>query len=136
MPILYCRMIEHNARRCHEANLTNLHGTLDKWVSVAYTDTMTIGNDNTFGECNMKKFSFAVDIVADELDRDSVVDSIRECLSGSLPGDAYTNVKAGEIKAFSEQGWKVFRARVMGITAKQAGDAHNGKVETETEAVA
>lgn len=84
----------------------------------------------------MKKFSFAVDIVADELDRDSVVDSIRECLSGSLPGDAYTNVKAGEIKAFSEQGWKVFRARVMGITAKQAGDAHNGKVETETEAVA
>lgn len=84
----------------------------------------------------MKKFSFIVDVVADELDRDGVVDSIRECLSGSLPGDVHANVKAGEIKAFSEQGWKVFRARVLGITAKQAGDAHNGKVEKEEVAIA
>ena len=76
----------------------------------------------------MKKFSFIVDVVADELDRDGVVDSIRSCLTDALPGDVYANVKAGEVKAFSEQGWKVFRARVLGITAKQAGDAHNGKV--------
>lgn len=79
----------------------------------------------------MKKFAFAVDIVADDLDRDSVVDSIRECLSGSLPGDVHANVKAGEIKAFSEQGYKVWRARVTGVTAEQAGDAHNAKVEAE-----
>lgn len=79
----------------------------------------------------MKKFSFAVDVVADELDRDSVVDSIRECLTSALPDDIHASVKAGEVKSFSEQGWKVFRARVMGITAKQAGDAHNGKVEVE-----
>jgi hypothetical protein len=79
----------------------------------------------------MKKFSFAVDIVADELDRDSVVDQIRECLSGSLPSDVHANVKAGEIKAFSEQGYKVWRARVTGVTAEQAGDAHNAKVEAE-----
>lgn len=77
----------------------------------------------------MKKFSFVVDVVADELDRDEVAGTIRDCLTSNLPGDVYSNVKAGEIKAFSEQGWKVFRARVMGITAKQAGDAHNGKVE-------
>lgn len=79
----------------------------------------------------MKKFSFIVDIVADELDRDTVVDSISSCLSDALPGDVHANVKAGEVKAFSEQGYKVWRARVTGVTAKQAGDAHNGKVEAE-----
>ena len=84
----------------------------------------------------MKKFSFIVDVVADELDRDDVVDSIRSCLTDALPGDVHANVKAGEVKAFSEQGWKVFRARVLGITAKQAGDAHNGKVEKEEAAIA
>jgi hypothetical protein len=84
----------------------------------------------------MKKFSFVVDVVAEDLDRDGVVDSIRSCLTDALPGDVHANVKAGEVKTFSEQGWKVFRARVMGITAKQAGDAHNGKVEKEVETVA
>jgi hypothetical protein len=80
----------------------------------------------------MKKFTFAVDVVADELDRDGVVDAIRECLSSSLPGDVHANVKAGEIKSFSEQGYKVWRARVTGVTAEQAGDAHDSKVEKET----
>ena len=80
----------------------------------------------------MKKFSFAVDIVADDLDRDSVVDSIRDSLSGSLASDVHANVKAGEVKSFSEQGYKVWRARVTGVTAEKAGDAHNGKVEKET----
>lgn len=84
----------------------------------------------------MKKFSFAIDVVADELDRDGVVDSIRACLTDALPGDIHASVKAGEVKAFSEQGYKVWRARVTGVTAKQAGDAHNGKVETEETAVA
>jgi hypothetical protein len=85
----------------------------------------------------MKKFTFAVDVVADELDRDSVVDSIRDCLSGSLPDDIHANVKAGEVKSFSEQGYKVWRARVTGVTAEQAGDAHDGKIEKESaEAVA
>jgi phage head maturation protease len=84
----------------------------------------------------MKKFSFIVDVVADELDRDGVVDSISSCLTDALPSDVHANVKAGEVKAFSEQGYKVWRARVTGVTAKQAGDAHNGKVEAEAEAVA
>ena len=84
----------------------------------------------------MKKFSFVVDIVAGDLDREVVVDSISECLRDALPSDVHANVKAGEVKAFSEQGFKVFRARVMGVTAKQAGDAHNSKVEREVEAVA
>lgn len=83
----------------------------------------------------MKKFTFAVDVVADELDRDGVVDSIRSCLNDAIPGDAHASVKAGEVKVFSEQGYKVWRARVTGVTAEKAGDAHNGKVGKE-EAVA
>jgi len=74
-------MIEHDASGCHDANRRNLHGRLDKWVSVAHA-----------------------------------------------------NVKAGEVKAFSEQGYKVWRARVTGVTAEQAGDAHNAKVEAEATA--
>lgn len=83
----------------------------------------------------MQKFSFSVDVVADDLDRDSVVDTLRSCLSDSLPGDVHANVKAGEVKAFSEQGYKVWRARVTGVTAEQAGDAANPKAKAE-EAVA
>lgn len=83
----------------------------------------------------MKKFSFAVDVVADELDRDGVVESLRSALA-DLSGDVHANVKAGEVKAFSEQGYKVWRARVTGVTAEQAGDAHDGKVEATAEATA
>jgi len=81
----------------------------------------------------MKKFSFVVDIVAGDLDREVVVDSISECLTEALPDNVHANVKAGEVKAFSEQGYKVWRARVTGVTAKQAGDAHNAKSKVETE---
>lgn len=75
----------------------------------------------------MQKFAFSVDVVADELDRDSVVESIRECLSDALPSDVHASVKAGEVKAFSEQGYKVWRARVTGVTAEVAGDSANPK---------
>ncbi len=84
----------------------------------------------------MKKFSFVVDIVAVDLDREVIVDSISSCLSEALPDDVHANVKAGEVKAFSEQGYKVWRARVTGVTAKAAGDAHNGKVAKEEVATA
>jgi hypothetical protein len=84
----------------------------------------------------MKKFSFVVDIVAGDLDREVIVDSISSCLSEALPADVHANVKAGEVKAFSEQGYKVWRARVTGVTAKAAGDAHNGKVAKEEAATA
>ena len=84
----------------------------------------------------MKKFSFEIDVVADGLDREVVVDALRSCLSDTLPDDVHANVKAGEVKAFSEQGYKVWRARVTGVTAKAAGDAHNGKVAKEEAATA
>jgi hypothetical protein len=75
----------------------------------------------------MQKFTFSVDVVADALDRESIVDSIRECLTDALPSDVHASVKAGEVKAFSEQGYKVWRARVTGVTAEVAGDAANPK---------
>lgn len=118
-----------------DSNNKNRHGTLDKQQSVAYTDC--IGSITTFWKgFAMQKFSFIVDIVADELDRDDVVSSISDCLSNSLPSDVHANVKAGEVKSFSEQGYKVWRARVTGVTAEVAGDAANPKkAKQETAAV-
>lgn len=75
----------------------------------------------------MQKFTFNVDVVATDLDREVVTEAIRECLSDALPGDVHANVKAGEVKAFSEQGYKVWRARVTGVTADAAGDSANPK---------
>ena len=80
----------------------------------------------------MQKFTFNVDVVADELDRDGVAESIRSCLSDYLPGDVHASVKAGEVKSFSEQGYKVWRARVTGVTAEAAGDSANPKKVKET----
>jgi hypothetical protein len=80
----------------------------------------------------MKKFAFTVDVVADELDRDSVVESLTAALNDALPGDVHANVKAGEVKSFSEQGYKVWRARVTGVTAEAAGDSANPKKIKET----
>jgi phage head maturation protease len=75
----------------------------------------------------MQKFAFSVDIVATELDRDAIVQSLTAALNDSLPGDVHANVKAGEVKSFSEQGYKVWRARVTGVTADAAGDSANPK---------
>ena len=75
----------------------------------------------------MQKFAFSVDIVATELDREAIVESLTAALNDSLPGDVHANVKAGEVKSFSEQGYKVWRARTTGVTAEQAGDSANPK---------
>ena len=75
----------------------------------------------------MQKFTFNVDVVATDLDRDSVVESLTAALNDSLPSDVHANVKAGEVKNFSEQGYKVWRARTTGVTAEQAGDSANPK---------
>ena len=75
----------------------------------------------------MQKFTFNVDVVATDLDRDAIVESLTAALNDALPGDVHANVKAGEVKSFSEQGYKVWRARTTGVTAEQAGDAANPK---------
>ena len=79
----------------------------------------------------MQKFAFNVDIVAGDLDRDAVAESIRSCLADSLPDGVHASVKAGEVKSFSEQGYKVWRARTTGVTAEMAGDAANPKKSKE-----
>jgi hypothetical protein len=80
----------------------------------------------------MQKFTFNVDVVATELDRDAIVESLTAALNDALPGDVHANVKAGEVKSFSEQGYKVWRARVTGVTAEDAGDSANPKKVKET----
>jgi len=81
----------------------------------------------SFGECNMKAFSFLVTIAAENLDTEVVVDSLRECMIDGLPEGTLAHVKADGIKNYSEQGYKVFRSRVFGIGVKDAGDGHNAK---------
>ena len=80
----------------------------------------------------MKMFSFAVDIVGDEIDSADVVSTLTKALNDELPGDVHANVKAAGIKSFSEQGYKVWRARVTGVTAEAAGDSANPKKAKET----
>jgi hypothetical protein len=80
----------------------------------------------------MQKFTFNVDVVATDLDRDAIVESLTAALNDALPGDVHANVKAGEVKSFSEQGYKVWRARTTGVTAEQAGDSANPKKVKET----
>ena len=80
----------------------------------------------------MKAYSFNVTIAAENLDTEVVIDSLRECLIDGLPEGTLAHIKADGIKNYSEQGFKVFRARVFGVTAKVAGDAHNAKPVKET----
>lgn len=74
----------------------------------------------------MQKFSFTVDMVADSLDVQDVLAGLQLYCQDNHK-DAVSQVKSSGIKSFSEQGFKVWRARVTGVTAKQAGDAHNPK---------
>lgn len=76
----------------------------------------------------MKKNTFTIDMVCADLNNESVVKGIQEYLDQNH-SDAVSQVKATGVKTFSEQGFKVWRARVTGVTAKQAGDAHNPKAE-------
>jgi hypothetical protein len=76
----------------------------------------------------MKKFTFTVDLVAGDLDIEKVQEGLSSYLDQNHTG-CVSQVKSSGVKTFSEQGFKVWRARVTGVTAKQAGDAHNPKSE-------
>lgn len=77
----------------------------------------------------MKAFTFKVTVAAEALDTEVLVATLQEACVDALPADTLVHAKADGVKNYSEQGYKVFRARVHGITAKQAGDAHNAKAE-------
>lgn len=74
------------------------------------------------------KFAFSVDIVAGDLDREAVANAIADMLDERF-GASVENigVKAGIVKKFSEQGYKVWRSRVTGVSADEAGDSANPK---------
>jgi hypothetical protein len=76
----------------------------------------------------MKAFTFNVTIAAEDLDTEVVVETLRDCTTDALPEGTLAYVKLDGIKNYSDQGYKVFRSRVFGISAKAAGDAHNSKV--------
>ena len=78
----------------------------------------------------MNKYTFKVDMVGENLDAAKVVEGLQSHLDQQHTQNTST-VKSDGIKKFSEQGYKVWRARVTGVTAKQAGDAHNNKVTAE-----
>jgi len=78
----------------------------------------------------MNKYTFKVDMVGENLDAAKVVEGLQSHLDQQHTQNTST-VKSDGIKKFSEQGYKVWRARVTGVTAKQAGDAHNNKVTSE-----
>tara|TARA_Y100000401_G_scaffold114521_1_gene116689 strand:- start:19 stop:258 length:240 start_codon:yes stop_codon:yes gene_type:complete len=78
----------------------------------------------------MNKYTFKVDMVGENLDAEKVIDVLQTQLDRAYAQNTST-VKSDGIKKFSEQGYKVWRARVTGVTAKEAGDAHNNKVTAE-----
>ena len=80
----------------------------------------------------MKKHTFTVDMVASDLDIENVKLGLQLYCNDNHE-NAVSQVKATGVKTFSEQGFKVWRARVTGVTAKQAGDAHNPKAELVVE---
>jgi len=80
----------------------------------------------------MKKHTFTIDMVCGDLNNESVIQGIQEYLEQNHT-DVVSQVKSSGVKTFSEQGFKVWRARVTGVTAKQAGDAHNPKAELVVE---
>jgi len=62
----------------------------------------------------MKKFTFVLDIVADgDLDTQSIAESLERL--GSQKG-SFAAVKPVKTLALKEQGFKVWRARVAGVT--------------------
>lgn len=70
----------------------------------------------------MKKFSFTVDIVTNDLDAEVIVDTLTEAMDEALPSGVYKHVSNEGSKPLSEQGFKNWRARVAKVTVAMAGD--------------
>lgn len=66
----------------------------------------------------MNKYTFKVDMVGENLDAEKVIDVLQTQLDRAYAQNTST-VKSDGIKKFSEQGYKVWRARVTGVTAKR-----------------
>ena len=62
----------------------------------------------------MNKYTFKVDMVGENLDAAKVVEGLQSHLDQQHTQNTST-VKSDGIKKFSEQGYKVWRARVTGV---------------------
>jgi hypothetical protein len=86
----------------------------------------------------MHVYRFEVAVASEVLDHEVVEQTISSALADALPDETPVVVKAQGIKDYSEQGWKVARSRIFGISVKDAGDGHKAKTSKieEVEAVA
>lgn len=79
----------------------------------------------------MQKTTIQVSIVHDgTLDNRAAILDLQE-LAGKMAGVDVAHASGKGIKNLSEQGYKVFRARVCGITVEMAGDAHDGDIQQQ-----
>lgn len=73
----------------------------------------------------MKAYIFSVLVCASELDCEVTENVIEEALADALPDGIPVHAKHTAVKSYSEQGWKVARAKLLGKTVKDVGDGHN-----------
>ncbi len=79
----------------------------------------------------MQKTTIQVSIVHDgTLDNRAAILDLQE-VAGRMAGVDVAHASGKGIKNLSEQGYKVFRARVCGITVEMAGDAHDGDIQQQ-----
>jgi hypothetical protein len=82
-------------------------------------------------EVFMQKTTIQVSIVHDgTLDNRAAILDLQE-MAGKMAGVDVAHASGKGIKNLSEQGYKVFRARVCGITVEMAGDAHDGDIQQQ-----
>lgn len=84
----------------------------------------------------MKAYSFLCTVFADALDSEVIEDTMRQAVVDGLPDGTPVHVKGHGIKEYSEQGAKVARARLFGVTVKDAGDGHKASKAKKVEPVA
>lgn len=84
----------------------------------------------------MKAYSFLCTVFADALDSEVIEDTMRQAVVDGLPDGTPVHVKGHGIKEYSEQGAKVARARLFGVTVKDAGDGHKARKAKKAEPVA
>lgn len=77
--------------------------------------------------------SFEV-IIEGMQDNEVIIETLLDALAEALPETTMVNVSCKGTKTYSEQGGKVARKRIFGVSVEQAGDG--AAVEREAEAVA
>lgn len=75
--------------------------------------------------------SFEV-IIEGRQDEEVILEILLDALAEALPETTMVNVSCSGVKTYSEQGGKVARKRLFGVSVEQAGDGANVKPKLET----